>query len=104
MTTLHANGVALGVGSFGDEGAPPVLLAGGPTMLSWPDALCRRLAAGGRRVVRQDLRDSGESTTKDPEAPACTLRDLATDAAADEVAEATLTLGQGGLRPGRPAR
>ena len=67
---------------FGDDDAPLVLLAGGTTMLSWPDALCERLAAGGRRVVRYDLRDSGESTTADPEAPAYTLRDLAADAAA----------------------
>ena len=51
-------------------------------MLSWPDALCIHLAAGGRRVVRYDLRDSGESTTRDPESPAYTLRDLAADAAA----------------------
>jgi pimeloyl-ACP methyl ester carboxylesterase len=51
-------------------------------MLSWPDALCERLAAGGRRVVRYDLRDCGESTTVDPDAPAYTLRDLAADAAA----------------------
>src|SRR5437762_13006226 len=51
-------------------------------MLSWPDALCERLAAGGRRVVRYDLRDSGESATANPEAPAYTLRDLAADAAA----------------------
>jgi pimeloyl-ACP methyl ester carboxylesterase len=72
----------LGVESFGDDDAPLVLLAGGTTMLSWPDALCERLAAGGRRVVRYDLRDSGESTTKDPQAPGYTLRDLAADAAA----------------------
>ena len=51
-------------------------------MLSWPDALCERLAAVGRRVVRYDLRDSGESTTTNPEAPTYTLRDLAADAAA----------------------
>ena len=51
-------------------------------MLSWPDGLCERLAAGGSRVVRYDLRDSGESITVDPEAPAYTLRDLAVDAAA----------------------
>src|SRR5687767_5578402 len=51
-------------------------------MLSWPDALCEYLAAVRRRVVRYDLRDSGESTTVDPEAPAYTLRDLAADAAA----------------------
>ncbi|MFF7456446.1 alpha/beta fold hydrolase [Kitasatospora sp. NPDC008115] len=72
----------MGVESFGDDDAPLVLLAGGTTMLSWPDALCERLAAGGRRVVRYDLRDSGESTTADPEAPGYTLRDLAADAAA----------------------
>jgi pimeloyl-ACP methyl ester carboxylesterase len=64
-----------------DDG-PLVLLVGGPTMLSWPDALCERLAAGGRRVVRYDLRDSGESTTADQEAPSYTLRDPAVDAAA----------------------
>jgi pimeloyl-ACP methyl ester carboxylesterase len=82
MTTVHANEVALGIESFGDDDAPLVLLAGGTTMLSWPDALCERLAAGGQRVVRYDLRDSGESTTADPDAPGYTLRDLATDAAA----------------------
>ncbi|ANJ05965.1 alpha/beta fold hydrolase [Streptomyces parvulus] len=82
MNTVKVNGVSLGVESFGPEDAPLVLLAGGTTMLSWPDALCERLAAGGRRVVRYDLRDSGESTTEDPEAPAYTLRDLARDAAA----------------------
>ncbi len=81
MTTVDANEVALGIESFGDEDAPLVLLAGGPTMLSWPDALYERLAAGGRRVVRYDLRDSGESTAADPEAPPYTLRDLAADAA-----------------------
>jgi pimeloyl-ACP methyl ester carboxylesterase len=82
MTTVNANEVALGIESFGDHDAPLVLLTGGTTMLSWPDALCERLAAGGRRVVRYDLRDSGESTTADPVAPAYTLRDLAADAAA----------------------
>ena len=64
MTTVNANEVVLGIESFGDDDAPLVLLAGGTTMLSWPDALCERLAAGGRRVVRYDLRDSGESTTR----------------------------------------
>ena len=70
MTTINANGVTLGFESFGDDNAPLLLLAGGTTMLSWPDALCERLAAGGRRVVRYDLRDSGESATADPDAPA----------------------------------
>lgn len=82
MTTVNANGTALAIESFGDDDAPLVLLVGGPTMLSWPDALCERLAAGGRRAVRYDLRDSGQSTTTDPQEPAYTLRDLAADAAA----------------------
>jgi len=82
MTTINVNGIALGIESYGADDAPLVLLAGGTTMLSWPDALCERLAAGGRRVVRYDLRDSGESTTADPDSPAYTLRDLAADAAA----------------------
>ncbi|MEU0896586.1 alpha/beta fold hydrolase [Streptomyces massasporeus] len=82
MTTVNARGITLGIESFGDDNAPLVLLAGGTTMLSWPAALCERLAADGRHVVRYDLRDSGESTTTDPQAPAYTLRDLAADAAA----------------------
>ncbi|OLF14362.1 alpha/beta hydrolase [Actinophytocola xinjiangensis] len=82
MATINANEVALGIESFGDDDAPLVLLVGGTTMLSWPDALCERLATHGRRVVRYDLRDSGESTTVDPAAPTYTLRDLAADAVA----------------------
>ena len=82
VTTVDANGVTLGVEHFGDAAAPLVLLAGGTTMLSWPDALCDALARGGRHVVRYDLRDSGESTTVDPRSPAYTLRDLASDASA----------------------
>ena len=82
MTTVEANGVTLGIEHFGDAAAPLVLLAGGTTMLSWPDALCAALARGGRHVVRYDLRDCGASATIDPEAPTYTLRDLAADAAA----------------------
>jgi pimeloyl-ACP methyl ester carboxylesterase len=82
VTTVEANGVTLGVEHFGDAATPLILLAGGTTMLSWPDALCGALARGGRHVVRYDLRDCGASTTVDPEAPTYTLRDLAADAAA----------------------
>jgi pimeloyl-ACP methyl ester carboxylesterase len=63
------DGVTVGVEHFGDATAPLVLLAGGPTMLSWPDQLCEALAHGGRHVVRYDLRDAGASTTVDPESP-----------------------------------
>ena len=72
MTTVEANGVTLGVEHFGDTAAPLVLLAGGTTMLSWPDALCEALARDGRHVVRYDLRDSGASSIVDPEAPTYT--------------------------------
>jgi pimeloyl-ACP methyl ester carboxylesterase len=81
MTTVEANGVTLGVEHFGEAAAPLILLAGGTTMLSWPDALCEALACGGRHAVRYDLRDSGASSIVDPEAPTYTLRDLAADAA-----------------------
>ena len=82
METVEAGGVRFGVEHFGNRAAPLVLVAGGTTMLSWPDSLCQALAHGDRHVVRYDLRDAGASTTADPDAPAYTLRDLASDAAA----------------------
>lgn len=81
MPSVRVNGVDLGIESFGREDDPLVLLVGGTTMLSWPDALCERLASRGWRVVRYDLRDCGASTTIDPEHPAYDLRDLVADAA-----------------------
>ncbi|MET3805585.1 pimeloyl-ACP methyl ester carboxylesterase [Nakamurella sp. UYEF19] len=81
MTTIDITDITYGVEHFGDAAAPLILLVGGTTMLSWPDALCAALARGGRHVVRYDLRDSGKSSTVDPQAPAYTLRDLAADAA-----------------------
>jgi pimeloyl-ACP methyl ester carboxylesterase len=70
MATVEANGVTLGVEHFGDAAAPLVLLTGGTTMLSWPDALCEALASGGRHVVRYDLRDLAAvaaALTRDPD-------------------------------------
>ncbi|MFG1771833.1 alpha/beta fold hydrolase [Nocardia salmonicida] len=98
-TAIRANGVDLGIESFGREDDPLVLLVGGTTMLSWPDALCERLASGGRRVVRYDLRDSGASTLLDPERPAYDLRDLAADAAAlvEALGAGTAHLGGAGV-------
>ncbi|WP_446219890.1 alpha/beta fold hydrolase [Micromonospora sp. IBHARD004] len=100
MTSQRANGVELGIETFGRDTDPLVLLAGGTTMVSWPDAVCERLAAGGRRVVRYDLRDSGASTTLDPEAPAYRLRDLAADAAALVGALGAATAHLGGVGVG----
>lgn len=100
MTSQRANGVELGIEVFGRDADPLVLLAGGTTMLSWPDAVCERLAAGGRRVARYDLRDCGASTTLDPEAPAYSLRDLAADAAALVGALGATTAHLGGVGVG----
>src|SRR5260221_8110654 len=104
MTSVRANGVELGVETFGRDADPLVLLAGGTTMLSWPDSVCERLAAGGRWVVRYDLRDCGASTTVDPEAPGDHLRDLAADAAAlvGRLGAGTAPLGGGGGGGGGP--
>lgn len=74
---IKVNGVELCVETFGDPADPPVLLVG-VTMLSWPDELCAALA--GRHVVRYDLRDAGQSTVADPDAPTYDLGDLVTDA------------------------
>ncbi|MCP2336271.1 alpha/beta fold hydrolase [Actinomadura rupiterrae] len=75
---VKANGVELCAETSGDPADPPVLLIG-VTMQAWPDELCEALA--GRYVIRYDLRDAGESTYVDPDAPAYDLRDLVTDAA-----------------------
>ena len=77
MKRINVNGVELCAETFGDPADPPVLLVG-VTMLSWPDELCAAL--DGRYVVRYDLRDAGQSTFADPDAPAYDLRDLVTDA------------------------
>jgi pimeloyl-ACP methyl ester carboxylesterase len=74
---IKINGVELCVETFGDPADPPLLLVG-ITMLSWPDELCAALV--GRYVVRYDLRDAGQSTFVDPDAPGYDLRDLVTDA------------------------
>jgi pimeloyl-ACP methyl ester carboxylesterase len=83
MTTVEADGVTLGVEHFGDAAAPLVLLAGGTTMLSWPDALCEALARGGRHVVRYDLRDSGAGIPNDRGSPGSRRAAGAGDVAAE---------------------
>lgn len=77
---VRTNGVRLCAQTFGEPADPPMLLIGN-SMLTWPDDLCDQIAVGQRFVVRYDLRDTGHSTTVDPDAPAYTLRDLVADAA-----------------------
>jgi pimeloyl-ACP methyl ester carboxylesterase len=47
--------------TFGNPADPAIVLlhGAGNTMLSWQDELCERLAAGGRFVVRYDMRGNG---------------------------------------------
>ncbi|WP_440067031.1 alpha/beta fold hydrolase [Streptosporangium sp. OZ121] len=77
---VQVNGVDLCTETFGDPADPAVLLVGA-SMLTWEDAFCERLAAGGRFVIRYDIRDTGRSTGYQPGAPGYTLRDLVADAA-----------------------
>jgi pimeloyl-ACP methyl ester carboxylesterase len=46
----------------------------------WEPEFCGRLAAGGRFVIRYDLRDTGRSVSYEPGSPPYTLVDLADDA------------------------
>jgi pimeloyl-ACP methyl ester carboxylesterase len=80
---IPANGVDLCAETFGDPGDPAILLVHGTgnCMLLWPEELCERLAAGGRHVVRYDLRDAGRSVSYPVGRPAYGLRDLVADAA-----------------------
>jgi pimeloyl-ACP methyl ester carboxylesterase len=73
------NGAASCVDVQGSPGDPAVLLVGS-SMLSWPSELCERLVAGGRRVIRYDVRDTGRSQSYPPGEPGYSLSDLVDDA------------------------
>ena len=81
FTVTTSEDAELCVQSFGDESAPALVLVGGATwsMDWWEDDLCRRIAARGRRVIRYDARDTGESTSYPVGAPGYTGADLAAD-------------------------
>jgi pimeloyl-ACP methyl ester carboxylesterase len=82
------NGAASCVEVQGGVDDPTVLLVGS-SMLSWPNELCERLIAGGRRVIRYDVRDTGRSESYPPGAPGYSLADLVDDAVG--VLDATAT-------------
>jgi pimeloyl-ACP methyl ester carboxylesterase len=79
---VRANGVELCAEAFGAAADPALLLVhgAGNSMLSWDEALCARLADGGRFVIRYDQRDAGRSVTSEAGAPGYTERDLLADA------------------------
>ena len=82
------NGAVSCVEVKGRADDPTVLLVGS-SMLSWPDELCGRLVAGGRRVIRYDVRDTGRSESYAPGEPGYSLADLVDDAVG--VLDATAT-------------
>ena len=69
---VRVGDVELCVEDFGQPDAPTILLVHGAaaTMDWWDAELCRRIADGGRHVVRYDHRDTGQSTTDEPGKPA----------------------------------
>jgi pimeloyl-ACP methyl ester carboxylesterase len=64
LKRVPANGIEIAYETFGERGAPPLVLVMGlgTQMLAWPDELCEDLAARGHFVVRFDNRDVGAST------------------------------------------
>lgn len=80
---IKANGVQLRAAEFGGAADPAVLLVMGlgASMLWWDEEFCRRVADGGRRVIRYDHRDTGLSATYPPGRPGYTGADLVDDAA-----------------------
>lgn len=79
---VRANGVDLCIETFGDPADPAILLIGGAaaSMDWWEDDFCKRLADGSRFVIRYDFRDTGQSVSYKPGAPAYTGSDLVGDA------------------------
>ncbi|MQB44468.1 alpha/beta hydrolase [Rhizobium sp. ICMP 5592] len=79
---IIADGVEIATQAFGDPSHQPTLLIMGAmaSMLWWPEAFCRRLAARGRYVIRYDNRDTGLSTFYEPGSASYTMDDMAEDA------------------------
>jgi pimeloyl-ACP methyl ester carboxylesterase len=75
------DGVELCVETFGRASDPTVLLVAGAaqSMVWWEVELCRRLAEGGRHVVRYDHRDTGRSSASPAGRPAYSGLQLADD-------------------------
>ncbi|ACU74405.1 alpha/beta hydrolase fold protein [Catenulispora acidiphila DSM 44928] len=71
MPQAAANGIKLEYDTFGDPGAPPlVLIMGlGTQMTAWPAPFCQAIADEGFRVIRFDNRDCGLSTILEVPAP-----------------------------------
>ena len=78
---VRANGVQLCAETFGERTDPAILLimGSGASMDWWEDEFCEQLAAGGRFVIRYDLRDTGRSISYPPGSPGYSSHDLVDD-------------------------
>ena len=79
---LRVGSVELCAQAFGERGDPAILLIGGSSssMDWWETDFCTQLAAGGRFVVRYDLRDTGQSVHYPPGEPDYGSAQLVADA------------------------
>jgi pimeloyl-ACP methyl ester carboxylesterase len=61
---VRANDIEIAYDSFGESGAPPLVLIMGFTaqMIMWDEGFCEGLARRGYRVIRFDNRDVGHTT------------------------------------------
>jgi pimeloyl-ACP methyl ester carboxylesterase len=94
---LPPNDIELAYETFGDPGAPPVVLIMGlaTQMIAWPDELCEGLARRGLFVVRFDNRDVGGSTH---------LRNLPPPRLADIAVRRRPAAARGEREPAQPRR
>ena len=81
---IDADAASICTESFGELRQAPVLLVMGigASMLWWEEGFCRMLVDHGRFVIRYDHRDTGRSTTYEPEKPGYTGAQLTLDAIA----------------------
>ena len=88
-----ANGIDICYDTFGDPGAPPMLLIMGlgTQMIGWDEEFCSELASRGYHVVRFDNRDIGHST-KFPHSGVPDLMSLLGQALTGKPVEAPYTL------------
>lgn len=82
--TVPSGDLTLWAEEFGDPEHPTVLLVMGAQAqgTQWNDGIVRRLVEGGRRVVRYDHRDTGQSSTVEYATRPYTVADMASDALA----------------------
>lgn len=79
---IDSNGLKIWCEDFGDRNHPPLLLIMGCDCqgIMWHDTFCQKLTNAGYFVIRYDHRDTGLSSTVEPEQRPYDLLDMAKDA------------------------